>query len=103
MFVIEPPVDEPISVESVDELLKTAVLCRPELRAAELEIEINGEKIGWEKSKVYNFIAVLDGDDTDDDSFTVRPGFSIDIPIFNQNDPAIERVARGQPGILLQQ
>ena len=95
MFIIEPPVDKSASVESVDELLKTAVACRPELRAAELVIEANGKKIGWEKSKVYNFIAVLDGDDTDDDSFTVRPGFSVEIPIFNQNDPAIER-ARAQ-------
>jgi cobalt-zinc-cadmium efflux system outer membrane protein len=95
MFVIVPPDNEPICVESVDELIETALVCRPELRAAELAIEVSGQRIGWEKSKIYNFIAVLDGDDTDDDSFTVRPGFSVEIPIFNQNDPAIER-ARAQ-------
>ena len=88
-FDVVPSEISPISAESVDEMLKTAFACRPDLRAAELTIEAAGERIGWEESKVYNFIAVLDGDDTDEDSFTVRPGFSVEIPIFNQNDAKI--------------
>jgi len=90
IFDIVPSQISPISTESVDEMLKAAFICRPDLRAAELAIEAAGERIGWEESKVYNFIAVLDGDDTEEDSFTIRPGFSVEIPIFNQNDAKIE-------------
>ncbi|MDH4239205.1 MAG: TolC family protein [Phycisphaerae bacterium] len=88
-FDVVPSEISPISPASVDEMLKIAFACRPDLRAAELAIESAGERIGWEKSKVYNFIAVLDGDDTEDDSFTIRPGFSVEFPIFNQNDAKI--------------
>jgi len=90
-FDVVPSEISTVSPASVDEMLKTAFVCRPDLRAAELAIEAAGERIGWEKSKVYNFIAVLDGDDTEDDSFTIRPGFSVEIPIFNQNDAKIAR------------
>lgn len=78
--------------ESVGEMLKTAFICRPDLRAAELAIEVAGERIGWEKSKVYNFIAILHGDDTEleREAFVIRPGFSVEIPIFNQNEAKIE-------------
>jgi len=71
---------------SVDELLKTAMAARPDLRAAELAIEASGERMGWEQSKVYNFIAVIDAKDKGEDSLTVGPGFAVEIPIFNQND-----------------
>ena len=90
MFDIVPSQISPISAESVNDMLRTALICRPDLRAAELAIEAAGERIGWEESKVYNFIAVLDGDDTEEGSFTIRPGFSVEIPIFNQNDAKIE-------------
>jgi len=90
-FDVVPSEISPISPASVDEMLKTAYACRPDLRAAELSIESAGERLGWEKSKVYNFIAVLDGDDTEDDSFTIRPGFSVEVPVLNQNQGQIAR------------
>ena len=89
IFDIVPSEISPISDVSIDEVLKIAFACRPDLRAAELAIEAAGKRIGWEESKVYNFIAVLDGDDTEDDSFTIRPGFSVEVPVFNQNDAKI--------------
>jgi cobalt-zinc-cadmium efflux system outer membrane protein len=76
---------------SVDKLIKTAFAARPDLRAAELDIEAAGERLGWEKSKIYNFIAIIDAKDEGEDSPTVGPGFSIDIPIFNQNQGQIAR------------
>jgi cobalt-zinc-cadmium efflux system outer membrane protein len=88
-FDVVPSESSPISPASVDEMIKTAFVCRPDLRAAEIAIEAAGERIGWEESKVYNFIAVLDGDDTEVDSFTIRPGFSVELPILNQNDAKI--------------
>lgn len=79
------------STASIDELLETALVVRPDLRAAELSIEAAGERIGWEKSKVYNFIAIIDAKDKGEDSLTIGPGFSVEVPIFNQNNGKIAR------------
>jgi cobalt-zinc-cadmium efflux system outer membrane protein len=81
----------PTSTKSVNEMLEEAFVCRPDLRAAELAIEAAGKRIGWEESKVYNFIALMHGDDTElkNESFVIRPGFSIEIPIFNHNEAKI--------------
>jgi cobalt-zinc-cadmium efflux system outer membrane protein len=71
--------------------LKTALAARPDLRGAELEIEAAGKRLGWEKSKVYNFITIIDGKDEGQDSLTVGPGLEAEIPIFNQNQGGIAR------------
>ena len=90
-FEIIPPDITPKSVVLLDELLQTAFAARPDLRAAELNIEAAGERVGWEKSKVYNLIAIIDAKDKGEDSLTVGPGFAIEIPIFNQNNGKIAR------------
>jgi cobalt-zinc-cadmium efflux system outer membrane protein len=90
-FEIIPPDITSRSVGSVDQLLETAFAARPDLRAAELDIESAGERIGWEKSKVYNLIAIIDGKDKGRESLTVGPGFAIEVPIFNQNNAKIAR------------
>jgi cobalt-zinc-cadmium efflux system outer membrane protein len=90
-FDIIPPDTTSTSVASVDELLETAFAARPDLRAAELHIEAAGERIGWEKSKVYNLIAIIDGKDKGREALTVGPGFAIEVPIFNQNNGKITR------------
>ncbi len=79
------------SAVSIDKLLETALAARPDLRAAELAIEAAGERLGWEKSKIYNFIAIIDAKDEGEDSLTVGPGFELNIPIFNQNQGQIAR------------
>jgi len=76
---------------SIDKLLETAFAARPDLRAAELDIEAAGERLGWEKSKIYNFIAIIDAKDEGEDSLTIGPGFAIEIPILNQNNGQIAR------------
>lgn len=90
-FDIVPSDISPTSNKSVNEMLEVAFVCRPDLRAAELAIEAAGKRIGWEESKVYNFIAILHGDDTElkNEAFVIRPGFSIEIPIFNHNEAKI--------------
>jgi len=62
-----------------------------DLRAAELRIEAAGRRIGWEKSRVYNFIAIIDGKDKGEDPLTIGPGFQVDVPIVNQNNGRIAR------------
>jgi cobalt-zinc-cadmium efflux system outer membrane protein len=76
---------------SIDKLLEVAFVARPDLRAAELKIEAAGERVGWEQSKIYNFIAIIDAKDKGEDSLNSGPGFSIEIPILNQNDGQIAR------------
>ena len=79
------------STISVDELLKTALAARPDLRAAELAIEAAGKRVGLEQSKIYNLIAVLDAKDEGEDSLTIGPALSVEIPVFNQNNGQIAR------------
>lgn len=79
------------SAISVDELLKTALAARPDLRAAELKIEAAGKRVGWEQSKIYNLIAVIDAKDEGEDSLTVGPALEVEIPVFNQNKGGIAR------------
>lgn len=90
-YDIEPLDIAAKSTVSIDKLLETAFAARPDLRAAELAIEAAGERVGWEKSKIYNFIAVIDAKDEGEDSLTVGPGLVIDIPILNQNQGQIAR------------
>lgn len=79
------------SATSVDELVETALAARPDLRAAELAIEAAGKRLGWEQSKIYNLIAIIDAKDEGEDSLTVGPGLAVEIPVFNQNSGAIAR------------
>ncbi|MFH1718327.1 MAG: TolC family protein [Planctomycetota bacterium] len=79
------------SAISVDELLKTALAARPDLRAAELAIEAAGKRLGLEQSKIYNLIAVLDAKDEGEDSLTIGPALAVEIPVFNQNKGGIAR------------
>ena len=76
---------------SIEELLETALAARPDLRAAELAIEAAGERVGWEKSKIYKLIGIIDGDDDEEEGFLIGPGLEIEIPILNQNDGKIAR------------
>jgi len=82
-FDITPSDITPRAEISIDELLETAFAARPDLRAAELAIEAAGERMGWEQSKIYNFIAIIDAKDEGEDSLTVGPGLALEIPIFN--------------------
>ena len=90
-YEIAVPEAEPRSEVSIDELLVVALAARPDLRAAELAIEAAGERVGWERSKVYNFIAIIDAKDKGEESLTIGPGFQVEVPILNQNNGGIAR------------
>lgn len=85
------PDDKSGTIASVGDLLETAFVVRPDLRAAELAIEAAGERLGWEKSKVYNLIAIIDAEDKGADSLSAGPGLAAEIPVFNQGDAKIAR------------
>jgi cobalt-zinc-cadmium efflux system outer membrane protein len=90
-YDILPLETTPRTEVSIDELLKTALAARPDLRGAELEIEAAGKRLGWEKSKVYNFIAIIDGKDEGSHTLWIGPGLDAEIPVFNQNQGGIAR------------
>jgi cobalt-zinc-cadmium efflux system outer membrane protein len=90
-FEIIPPDIASRLEDSVDDLLEAAFAARPDLRAAEIAIEAAGERLGWEKSKILNFIAIIDAKDEGEDSLTIGPGFAIDIPIFDRGGGRITR------------
>jgi cobalt-zinc-cadmium efflux system outer membrane protein len=90
-YDILPLETKPRTEVSIDELLKTALAARPDLRGAELEIEAAGKRLGWEKSKVYNFIAIIDGKDEGSHTLWIGPGLDVEIPVLNQNQGGIAR------------
>lgn len=77
---------------SLGELEEAAFSSRPDLHAACLSIESAGERLGWERSKVLRFTAILDAKAKGAaDKLYVGPAFEVEVPIFNQNNGAIAR------------
>jgi cobalt-zinc-cadmium efflux system outer membrane protein len=72
-----------LDIPEPDVFINAGLACRPDLRAAELEIEIAGEHLGWEKSKV--FTAMLDANAQGTNGFEMGPGANVEIPLFYFN------------------
>lgn len=69
-----------------EELVKRALAARPDLRAAEIAVEVAGEKLGWEKSKIFNLTGVLDANSQGKEGFEMGPGLQLEVPLFNWNN-----------------
>lgn len=84
-------------------LERIALGARPDLRASEIAVELTGERLGLEKSRIVQLFARLDAKPVGSRGggpLLWIPGFTADIPIFNQNpggraraNAEIERVA----------
>jgi cobalt-zinc-cadmium efflux system outer membrane protein len=85
-FVNEPPKQNSMDIADRDTLIKRALAARPDLRAAEIAIESSAEKIGWEKSKIFNISATVDANAEGKEGFEIGPGFQMELPIFNRNE-----------------
>ena len=73
---------------SVEELDKVALGARPDLRAAEIAVEAAAERLGLERSRIVQLFARLDAKPVCSRGgapLLWLPGFTADIPIFNQN------------------
>lgn len=75
------------------ELLKTALASRPDIRAAELQVEAAGERVGLEKGRVMTLTAVLDANGEGREGFEMGPGLGIELPLFSQNQGGRARAA----------
>jgi cobalt-zinc-cadmium efflux system outer membrane protein len=85
---------DPVSItDTLDPefLIETGLACRPDLRAAELEIEIAGERLGWERSKIINLTALLDANAEGKNGFEMGPGMDFEIPLFYFNQGGTAR------------
>ena len=66
-------------------LVASALAARPEVRAAELQMEAAGARAGIEQAKVWAVTASLDANAKGSEGFEMGPGLAIELPIFNQN------------------
>lgn len=88
---IDPGPLELSAIPETEQLIKSALASRPDLRAAELEIEIAGKKLGWERSKIFNLTAMLDANAQGKEGFEMGPGGQIPIPLFDFNQGGTKR------------
>jgi cobalt-zinc-cadmium efflux system outer membrane protein len=74
-------------------LLKTALASRPDVRAAELQVEAAGERVGLEKGRVMTLTAILDANGEGRQGFEMGPGLAAELPLFSQNQGGRARAA----------
>jgi cobalt-zinc-cadmium efflux system outer membrane protein len=68
------------AIPFVDDLVRDALAARPELRAAELEVEAAGERAGLARREVIQLIAVFDANGSGGDA-EIGPGVELGIPL----------------------
>ncbi len=73
------------------DLMEAAFAARPDLRAAEIAIEAAGQRVGWERSKIFNLTAILDANGEGKEGFEMGPGIQLELPLLNQNNGKISR------------
>ncbi len=82
---------------SRSEYLDLAFSHQPELQTARLAIEAAGKRLGWEKSRIIGFTAVLNyehiptGDNNKWLPNAFNPGFQMELPLLNRNQGKIAR------------
>ena len=93
--------DISISPLDADTLLSTALAMRPDLRAAEISIEVACERVGLAQMQFMNLDAIYDANGSGSRGFESGPGLRFTIPIFNRNqggiaiaDAQVQRAAR---------
>lgn len=75
-------------------LLASALTARPDVRAAEIAVEAAGERMGWEKSRVFAMLARFDVKPIGTQGgppLLPLPGAQVELPIFNWNPGGIGR------------
>jgi cobalt-zinc-cadmium efflux system outer membrane protein len=82
---------------SRSEYMDLASTYQPELQAAKLAIETAGKRLGWERSRILAFTAVLNYEHLQSGTNNkwlpnaFNPGFQIEIPVLNRNQGKIAR------------
>ena len=66
------------------ELLKSALAARPDVRAADLQVEAAGTRAGLEKARIFAFTVSLDANAHGSEGFELGPGIVAELPILSQ-------------------
>ena len=82
---IYPAAVQELAIPDQEGLIKVALAYRPDMRASEIEIEIAGKKLGWERSKILNLTLMLDANAQGKEGFEMGPGMQLAVPLFNFN------------------
>lgn len=80
-------------VQDAAALLKDAFAARPEVRAAELQIEAAGARAGLERARILSFTASLDANAKGSEGFEMGPGLAMELPILSTNQGRRARAA----------
>jgi cobalt-zinc-cadmium efflux system outer membrane protein len=84
-FEAVAPAGVPRPCGSADTLLRDALASRPDVRAAELNVEAAAKRMGWERSRILALTAVLDANGQGREGFEMGPGLDIGLPMFDRN------------------
>jgi cobalt-zinc-cadmium efflux system outer membrane protein len=84
-FELAPPAAPAAACGPTADLLREALVARPDVRAAELGVEAAAARLGWEKSRILTLTAVLDANGQGRQGFEAGPGLDASLPIFNRN------------------
>jgi len=85
-LTLTPTPDIATDGRPLPELLAAAQAVRPDLRAAQIEIEAAGARLGWERAMIIKFTATLDAKEKGEAGMFAGPSAKIEIPIFNRNE-----------------
>jgi cobalt-zinc-cadmium efflux system outer membrane protein len=85
----------------LDDLLDLAAASRPDLRAAELEVEAATQRAGLARWAVVKVAGVVDANENGRSGFEVGPGIELEVPVFDwgqarraRADAAVDRALR---------
>ncbi len=91
-FVEPQTYTPPTVIRCVEQLLQDALAARPDLRAAEIAIEVAGKNAGLAESEIYTLTGLFDANSIGSENmFESGPGFELPIPIFDRNQAGIAR------------
>lgn len=82
-FTLTP--SAPVECGPQADLLREALVARPDLRAAEIGVEAAAARLGWERSRILALTAVLDANGHGQQGFEMGPGLDLGLPVFNRN------------------
>ena len=84
-FDVTPAVTPTAACGPTPDLLREAIVARPDVRAAELGVEAAGARLGWERARILTLTAVLDANGQGREGFEAGPGVDVSLPFFNRN------------------
>jgi cobalt-zinc-cadmium efflux system outer membrane protein len=93
LALVEPPPMVADACPSGPALMEQALAARPDVRAAELQIEAAGARAGLESARVMALTASLDANGRGAEGFEMGPGLGVEVPIFSQNQGGKARAA----------